>query len=513
MNKTPANNVRLQKVIAASGLSSRRAAETLIREGKVTVNGEIVRVLGTCINPGIDHVKVDGVHIEMAEPEVFVLLHKPAGCVTTMHDPIGRGTVADLLGRVSVRVFPVGRLDFDAEGLLLLTNNGLVAQACLHPRYHVPKTYLVKVSGVFSDEEINILKAGVRLEDGVTSPADVKKSGKAQSNSWLEITIREGRKHQIKRMVEACGHRVMRIKRTRFGPLQLRGLTPGTFRYATDAEANALRAILHRTTTGEKPRSPRTKPYLKNRVRPGDVPVHKSPRMPLRKSLRGNAAKPKVNSATRSIGTRAENRPGVSRKPVSPRPSSRNTQTAKGHDRRSPISTRPIEPRKVSSKPLGAKRIQRASDFQKQGSNFRGNSVTPLSARESDRRSDIPKKLSSSRPASVTRHPRKLNETGPDSSMRSGLPRGTSTKRPVNNTSERRAPISKKPSSSRANSVKRSPNTSHDMRSGYSKKPPNSKVVSLKRYTTKGTAKRSMTSKRSSTPSRNSSTNRRPRKS
>ena len=133
-----------------------------------------------------------------------------------MKDPFGRGTVADLLGRVKVRVFPVGRLDFDAEGLLLLTNNGLIAQACLHPRYHVPKTYVIKVSGVFSDEEIKMLKEGVALEDGVTSPADVKKSGKAKSNSWLEITIHEGKKHQIKRMVEACGHRVMRIKRTRW---------------------------------------------------------------------------------------------------------------------------------------------------------------------------------------------------------------------------------------------------------------------------------------------------------
>ena len=246
MTKTSEKSVRLQKVIAASGISSRRAAEDLIRQGQVTVNGQVVATLGTCINPAIDHVKVNGRHLNMAEPEAFVLLNKPPGFVTTMKDPFGRKTIADLLERIKVRVFPVGRLDYDAEGLLLLTNNGRVAQACLHPRYHVPKTYLIKVSGVFNDEQIKMLKKGVKLEDGITFPADVKKSGKAKANSWLEITIHEGKKHQIKRMVEACGHRIMRIKRIRFGPLQLKDLPLGSCRFATDAEANALRGILQR---------------------------------------------------------------------------------------------------------------------------------------------------------------------------------------------------------------------------------------------------------------------------
>ena len=246
MTKTSEKSVRLQKVIAASGISSRRAAEDLIRQGQVTVNGQVVATLGTCINPAIDHVKVNGRHLDMAEPEAFVLLNKPPGFVTTMKDPFGRKTIADLLERIKVRVFPVGRLDYDAEGLLLLTNNGRVAQACLHPRYHVPKTYLIKVSGVFNDEQIKMLKQGVKLEDGITFPADVKKSGKAKANSWLEITIHEGKKHQIKRMVEACGHRLMRIKRIRFGPLQLKDLPLGTCRFATNVEANALRGILQR---------------------------------------------------------------------------------------------------------------------------------------------------------------------------------------------------------------------------------------------------------------------------
>ena len=258
--------VRLQKVIAASGLSSRRVAEDLIREGQVTVNGEIVRALGTCINPAIDHVKINGRHLDPAEPEAFVLLNKPPGFVTTMKDPFGRKTIADLLERIKVRVFPVGRLDYDAEGLLLLTNNGEVAQACLHPRYHVPKTYLIKVSGVFNDDQIKILRQGIELDDGITSPADVRKSGKAKSNSWLEITIHEGKKHQIKRMVEACGHRVMRIKRIGFGPLQLRNLPLGSCRYATDTEANALRGILRRKTMKITPQLLRTRINMKKQA-------------------------------------------------------------------------------------------------------------------------------------------------------------------------------------------------------------------------------------------------------
>ena len=266
ITKKTETSVRLQKVIAASGLSSRRVAEDLIREGQVAVNGKIVRTLGTCINPAIDHVKVNGRHLDAAEPEAFVLLNKPPGFVTTMKDPFGRKTIADLLERIKVRVFPVGRLDYDAEGLLLLTNNGEVAQACLHPRYHVPKTYLIKVSGVFNDDQIKILRQGIELDDGITSPADVRKSGKAKSNSWLEITIHEGKKHQIKRMVEACGHRVMRIKRIGFGPLQLRNLPLGSCRYATDTEANALRGILRRKTIKTTPQLSRTRINMKKRT-------------------------------------------------------------------------------------------------------------------------------------------------------------------------------------------------------------------------------------------------------
>ena len=438
MSKTSETSVRLQKVIAASGLSSRRAAETLIREGKVTVNGEVVRMLGTCINPVTDHVKVDGTHIETAEPEVFVLLNKPPGCVTTMSDPLGRGTVANLLGRVRVRVFPVGRLDFDAEGLLLLTNNGMIAQACLHPRYHVPKTYVIKVSGVFSDEEIKMLKEGVALEDGVTSPADVKKAGKAKSNSWLEITIREGKKHQIKRMVEACGHRVMRIKRTRFGPLQLRGLAPGTFRYATDAEANALRAILHRSTTGEKPRSPRPKPYLKNRVKPGDTSSSKLPRKPLRKAFPRDAAKPRFTSAKRLTGTGKFGRQGLSKRPLNPRVALRKAKPATGHakriakriDKPSGLPKRPFNQRGDSAKVPRTSGNARRSSFSKRPSSPRGTSGKVETAKGSSRPSAFPKRSLKPRVASAKGHSTKSMGGRSTFSKRGSAPiRKTPTKR------------------------------------------------------------------------------------
>jgi len=236
--------VRLQKLIAGTGIASRRKAEVMITAGRVTVNGKVVTELGIKVDPTRDHVKVDGKHISAAQPFVYLMLNKPKNVVSTLDDPGGRETVKDFLRGVSVRVFPVGRLDFDGEGLMLLTNNGDVAQALLHPRYHVPKMYLIKVKGVLTDEEIKKLEQGVRLEDGMTSPASVKKVRKVEANSWLEITIREGRKHQVKRMLEAVGHPVIKLLRIKMGPLTLGNLEPGEYRFLTDREANALRELV-----------------------------------------------------------------------------------------------------------------------------------------------------------------------------------------------------------------------------------------------------------------------------
>ncbi len=238
--------VRLQKVIADAGVTSRRKAEDLMRQGRVTVNGKVIRELGTRVDPGRDHVKVDGRRVNTALPHVYLMLNKPLRYLSALSDPHGRPTVAELLPGVGLRVFPVGRLDYDAEGLLLLTNHGELAQALLHPRYHVPKTYLVKLKGVLSEEEIKALEHGVDLEDGRTAPARVQKVRKAEQNSWVELTIHEGRQHQVKRMLEAVGHPVLKLQRVRFGPLALGDLPSGEYRYLTDREANALRALLAR---------------------------------------------------------------------------------------------------------------------------------------------------------------------------------------------------------------------------------------------------------------------------
>jgi 23S rRNA pseudouridine2605 synthase len=249
--------VRLQKLIAGTGLASRRKAETLISAGRVTVNGRVVTELGTKVDPGRDHVKVDGKHLSSAQPYVYLMLNKPKHVMSTLDDPGGRPTVKDYLRGVSVRVFPVGRLDFDSEGLMLLTNNGDLAQALLHPRYHVPKTYLIKVKGVLTDEEIRELERGVKLDDGVTSPAQVKKVKKVQQNSWVEITIHEGRKHQVKRMLDTVGHPVIRLIRVKMGPLVLGYLEPGEFRFLEDREANVLRDLVeHRQQSVQEGRLP-----------------------------------------------------------------------------------------------------------------------------------------------------------------------------------------------------------------------------------------------------------------
>ncbi len=254
-------DIRLQKLIASTGLSSRRKAEMLIASGRVSVNGKVVTELGTKVDPERDHVKVDGKHLTSAQPFVYLMLNKPKNVMSTLDDPGGRDTVKDFLHGVSVRVFPVGRLDFDSEGLMLLTNNGELAQALLHPRYHVPKTYLIKVKGVLTDAEISQLQRGVKLEDGMTSPAMVKKVKRAEANSWLEITIREGRKHQVKRMLESVGHLVIKLVRIRMGSLALGKLEPGEFRFLTDREANALRELVEeRVTSVEKGEEPKVGP-------------------------------------------------------------------------------------------------------------------------------------------------------------------------------------------------------------------------------------------------------------
>lgn len=232
--------VRLQKVLARAGVASRRAAERLIAAGRVRVDGRIVTELGTKVDPSASRVDVDGERIVRESP-AYVLLHKPRGVVSTMHDPEGRPSVRELLADLGRRVYPVGRLDFNTSGVLFATNDGEFAEALLHPRRAVPKTYVVKLQGVMQPRDIDRWRGGVRLDDGKTLPAQVKLLRHEADKTWLELTITEGRNLQVRRMGDATGFRVMRLARTSFAGIDAAGLAPGRWRYLTAEELSALK--------------------------------------------------------------------------------------------------------------------------------------------------------------------------------------------------------------------------------------------------------------------------------
>ena len=234
---------RLQKIIARAGITSRRKAEELILQGRVTVNGRVVKELGSKADAERDHLKVDGKLIRPKQPQAYLMLNKPRGFVTTLSDPERRPTVLDLLKGVKHRVFPVGRLDYETEGLLLLTNDGDLAHALMHPSYEVSKTYLVKVKGVLTDEQIKKLERGVPLVDRKTAPCTIRKIQKTQENSWVEVTLHEGKKRQVRRMLENTGHPVLKLKRIRYAFLELAGLLPGQYRYLTPQEVKRLKTL------------------------------------------------------------------------------------------------------------------------------------------------------------------------------------------------------------------------------------------------------------------------------
>ena len=213
----------------------------MILEGRVKVNGVVVTELGSSADPGRDRIEVDGRPIPRRERKVYYILNKPTGYVTTMHDPQGRPTVAELTKEVRERIFPVGRLDYDTSGLIVITNDGELANALAHPRRKVDKRYHVKVKGVPEGKAIERLAKGVILEDGITAPARVRILKIHKNNAWLEIIIHEGRKRQVRRMCEAVGHRVLKLKRVGIGPITLGDLKPGEMRKLTEGEVMALK--------------------------------------------------------------------------------------------------------------------------------------------------------------------------------------------------------------------------------------------------------------------------------
>lgn len=235
---------RLQKYLASAGIASRRASEKLIAEGRVEVNGKVIRAQGVKVDPHKDVVKVDGCAVKPEEKLVYVLLNKPAGYVTTANDPQGRPTVLDLVQDVDVRVYPVGRLDYETEGLLLLTNDGEFSYRMTHPKFKLVKTYVATVQGQVSEEKLNRLRNGVQLEDGMTKPAKVKVLKTEKHRMVLEIKISEGRNRQIRRMCKAIGHPILELRRVAVDTLTLEKVTPGEYRYLTIDEIAKLSAKL-----------------------------------------------------------------------------------------------------------------------------------------------------------------------------------------------------------------------------------------------------------------------------
>lgn len=238
--RSPDMEERLQRALARIGIASRRKAEEIIREGRVTVNGETA-TLGMKADPVRDRIMIDGKLLAAPEPRVYFVFNKPRGVVTSLSDPEGRRTVRDFLKGITYRVFPVGRLDYDSEGLLFISNDGDFAQSILHPSRKIPKIYEVKVKGVIGDEHLERVRRGVRLEDGLTMPAEARILRHTDANSWIEVTIYEGRRRQIRRMLETIGHPVLRLRRIAVDGVTLRGLKPGQLRFLTAEELKRIK--------------------------------------------------------------------------------------------------------------------------------------------------------------------------------------------------------------------------------------------------------------------------------
>lgn len=234
---------RIQKVLARAGIASRREAERMVLEGRVMVNGKVVETLGFKVDSSKDSIKVDGKRLPTFEPKVILLLNKPRGYLSTLKDPKGRPTVLDLVKNIKWRIYPVGRLDFDAEGLLLLTNDGDLAYHLSHPRFSIPKTYLIKVRGVLEEKDQMHLIKGIRLEDGEAKALSCDLVRQREKNCWVRIVVTEGRNRLLKRMLSSIGHPVLKLKRVEYGPIQLGNLPFGHFRYLTKKEIEKLKQL------------------------------------------------------------------------------------------------------------------------------------------------------------------------------------------------------------------------------------------------------------------------------
>jgi 23S rRNA pseudouridine2605 synthase len=255
---------RLQKFIAKAGIASRRHAEELIVQGKVQVNGKVVTELGTKVDPAKDHVKVDGKRIQVDPHKIYLLLNKPRGYITSVQDPEGRPTVMELIAEVKERVYPVGRLDYDTEGLLLFTNDGDLARMLMHPSSEVEKTYWAKVKGHLTEEELKkVERGGISLPEGKTAPCKIRFLRQTSEKDWVEIILHEGKKRQVRMMMEKIGHPVDKLKRVGYAFLKIGNMPLGAYRYLSPAEVGKLKNL-----TNKKPAVAERKPQQTGTDRP-----------------------------------------------------------------------------------------------------------------------------------------------------------------------------------------------------------------------------------------------------
>jgi pseudouridine synthase len=287
-------NTRLQKILSAAGISSRRASETLITEGRVSVNGETVTELGTKADPEVDDIRVDGRRVKPPATRRYILMYKPRGYITSRSDPQQRPTVIDLLTTGGVReyVYPVGRLDYESEGLLLLTSDGDLAERLMHPSHGVAREYHARVRGVPDHHTLDRLSKGIPLDGRKTAPAEVAilqiLEGQGGDDALLSIAIHEGRNRQVRRMCEAVGHPVVRLRRVRIGPIHDEHIRPGEFRDLDDREIAALKRTATKHRPGTKPAAPGTKhaaPSTQHSARPAKPATARRAGPP--KNLRG----------------------------------------------------------------------------------------------------------------------------------------------------------------------------------------------------------------------------------
>jgi len=311
---TQRSGERLQKILSAAGVASRRAAETLITQGRVSVNGQMVLELGTKADPAVDDIRVDGQRIQVTERRRYLMLHKPRGYMTTRKDPEQRKTVFELLPEVREYIYPVGRLDYDSEGLLLLTNDGELAERLMHPRHEVEREYHVRVRGVPDEQAINRLRRGIMLEGRRTAPAEVSiiktGLGAREDQVQLSVIIHEGRTRQVRNMCEAIGHPVVRLRRVRIGPISDPDLRVGEHRDLTSHEVARLRK------SAGLPADPHP-------VRPQDVRRPAGPRRPAPRPQEARPAESQPQAPRHRAPQARPSRPPASRPPASRPPGPR----------------------------------------------------------------------------------------------------------------------------------------------------------------------------------------------